>query len=249
LLVGCASVEKWASPNVLPADAKVLFLGNSYTDQIQNTFRQMAADAGYQDATLQFVWGGGVTLQRLIDNGRAFKWIEKGGWDVVVLQEQSLRPALGGRSEQAFHNSVDQLVEGIRKIGAEPVLYMTWERCDGWKRAGKLVLDSETMQKKLSAAYRKAAERNEIRVAPIGEAWSVVRKKDDALGRELYRGDGSHPSTKGAYLASCVFLHVLFNEPLSDVGVPEGMTDAERLLIRSAVSEALGIRSQTPNSD
>jgi hypothetical protein len=131
------------------------------------------------------------------------------------------------------------LVPRIRKVGAEPLLYMTWERRDGWKRKEKVVLDSDTMHDRLSAAYRKAAERNKIRVAPIGEVWSAVRKKNAQLGMELYANDGSHPSTKGSYLASCVFLRLVFDVPLTEIGVPEGMTDAECSLIKDAVTEVL----------
>lgn len=218
----------------------VLFIGNSYTDQIQDTFRETAARAGHGDVTFRAVWGGGVTLKRLIDNGRAFEGIDEQKWDTVVLQEQSVAPALGGKSEQSFHDSVDTLAEKIRESGAEPVLYMTWGRLDGWERNGRLIFDFETMQKKLSAAYRKAAERNNIRVAPIGEVWALVRKRDAVLGRELYKSDGSHPSTKGAYIASCAFLRVLFDDSLAHVGVPEGMTEQECSLITDAVSEILG---------
>ena len=89
LLVGCATVAKAPSPRALPADAKILFIGNSYTAPVHKTISEMATNASYKDADFQVVWGGGATLDRLINNGRAFKRIDEGGWDAVILQEQS----------------------------------------------------------------------------------------------------------------------------------------------------------------
>lgn len=218
------------------AAVNVLFLGNSYTDQIQETFKQVVATTAHADSSFAFVWGGGATLQKLIDNGRALKAIRRQRWDYVVLQEQSVRPALGGQEEAAFHASVDLLAAEIRKAGAEPILYMTWGRRDGLKIKDGQVLDFETMTKRLSEAYRKAAKRNKLRIAPVGEAWALVRKKDPALGRELYTNDGSHPSEKGALVASCVFLRVLFDEPLEKLAAPPGMDAEDVKLIKETVA-------------
>lgn len=102
--------------------------------------------------------GGGATQEGLINNGRALNGIKTNNWDYVVLQEQSVRPAIYGKSEQAFHDAVDLLVKEIKDVGAEPLLYMTWGRRDTLEIKDESILDYETMQQKLSDAYRKAAD-------------------------------------------------------------------------------------------
>jgi len=233
----CAMIDNNPSKDNVSNEKKILFIGNSYTDQIQKVFRQMVADSPHKDTEIRVIWGGGATLQKLINNGRAFKWIDKDKWDYVVIQDQSLVPAIPGKPQDSFHKSVDTLVEKIRGVGSEPILYMTWGRRDIGERHKDLFSDYESMQEKLSAAYREAGKRNRTHVAPIGEAWAVVRKKNDQLGRELYKDDGSHPSAKGAFLASCVFYRTIFGDSLEKVSIPEGMKEKECILIKQVVSD------------
>ncbi len=61
------------------------------------------------------------------------------------------------------------------------------------------------MQKKISSAYRLAGEKNKARILPVGFAYAEIKKKNKELFEKLYRNDGSHPATHGAYLVSCVF--------------------------------------------
>lgn len=214
---------------------KVLFIGNSYTDQIQGVFRRVVADSPHKDSTVQVVAEGGATLERLIAKDRALPGIKADDWDYVVLQEQSIRPVIAGSSEQAFQDAVDLLVAEIREAGAEPLLYMTWGCRDGLVLEGGATLDFEAMQQKLSDAYRKAARRNGIRVVPVGEAWRLVREMDAELGRKLYAKDGSHPSGEGAFLVTCVFLRCLFDFDLAQVVFPDGLDKESCIHIRNAV--------------
>lgn len=218
-----------------PVELNILFLGNSYTNGMQGAFARMVADSPHAGSTLRFVWAGGITLERLIRNGRAVEAIDSQPWDFVVLQEQSQLPALPGRRNRMFHDAVDTLVEKVREAGAEPVLYMTWGRRDWDKANRELLPDFETMQQKLSDAYRQAAARNRAHLAPVGEAWRKVRAADAMLGRALYQDDGSHPSDAGAFVTACVFYRVLFSDSLDGVSVPEGLDDREATLIKDAV--------------
>ncbi|MDX1682944.1 MAG: SGNH/GDSL hydrolase family protein [Phycisphaeraceae bacterium] len=219
-----------------PAPRKILFLGNSYTGGIVDAFKRALADSPWHDAEVSFVWAGGATINDMIENGRAREALGQADWDVVILQEQSLMPALGGRFEKSFHDAVATLVPEIREAGAEPILYMTWGRRDGAKRHPERLPDFATMQQRLSDAYREAARRHDIRVAPVGEAWAQVREHDDDLGRALYQPDGSHPTAHGAYVATCVFFRVLFDAPLNDLAHPDALSTAEAKQIRQIVS-------------
>jgi len=231
LLLSCVTTRK---PVTKEKTVKVLFLGNSYTGDIQSAFRQVVSTSPYKDSVFDFRFGNGATLDKLIRNGRAFRRIEQGEWDYVVLQEQSLTPAIPGRSRDSFYESVDTLVEKIREVGAEPILYMTWGRRDGFEDVS--LPDFAAMQEKLSEAYRHAARKHGLALAPVGEAWAELRKQDPELGLELYQQDGSHPSMKGSFVATCVFLRVLFDDSLEQVALPEGMSEQESATIREAVS-------------
>jgi len=211
---------------------RILFVGNSYTDQIQAVFKRVIGDSSYKDSMVEAVTEGGATLERLIAKNLALSAITSAKWDYVVLQEQSVRPVIAGESEQAFHDAVDLLVAKIREAGAEPLLYMTWGRRDELVLEGQSPLDYETMQQKLSDAYRKAAQRNGIRVVPVGEAWRLVREMDAELGRKLYAKDGSHPSGEGAFLVTCVFLHYFFNCPLDRIALPTGLNEQDCVRLR-----------------
>lgn len=214
---------------------KVLFLGNSHTDGIQKVFRDVVSTSPYKDSTFMFVWGGGASLQRLIDNGRAHKWIKTDSWDIVVLQEHSLRPAISEYTESLFHKSVDSLVKDVRNIGAEPILYMTWGRRDGIPDGNENLKDYQTIQELAKKACHKAGKRNGIRIAPVGEAWSRIWRSDKDLFKALYQNDGNHCSRKGAFLASCVFLRTFFDDSLKTVAACEGVTVDEAKAIKRAV--------------
>lgn len=224
-----------------PTALNVLFIGNSYTDGIQRALAEMVAASPYRESELRFVWGGGATLQGLIDNGRAYKWIDRGPWDYVVLQEQSQLPALTGRPRRMFDEAVGTLVQWIREAGAEPVLYMTWGRRDGDAENMALLGDFDTMQRRLSEAYRAAGERHGVRLASVGEAWAKVRAQDASLGERLYQEDGAHPSAEGACVASCVFLRVLFGDNLAQVAGPAGVAAEDFAVIREVVAGMAGI--------
>jgi hypothetical protein len=68
---------------------------------------------------------GGCTLERHVKEEKAIDKIRAEKWDVVVLQEQSLRPVV---NRQAMHEYARILAEEIRQHGAKPVFYLTWAR-------------------------------------------------------------------------------------------------------------------------
>ena len=82
-------------------------IGNSYTyfNNMPKMFEQLAlADQPPRRVQCEMIVQGGATLQRHWEAGRAIKAIERGGWDFVILQEQS---TLGETL----------LVEGLPRIG------------------------------------------------------------------------------------------------------------------------------------
>ena len=162
-----------------------------------------------------------------------------------MLQNQSKLPALQKQYARFFfHDTVDTFTEIIRDAEAEPMLYITWGRRDGDNQNRDIFPDYDTMQQKLLRGYRNAAKRNGLTTAPVGEAWSITRKKDKALGSALYKDDGSHPSSRGAFLASCVFFRNLFNDSLESAQPRSEVTSSEAKAIKKA---ALSIDIPHPN--
>ena len=219
---------------------QVLFIGNSYTAQTKGALLHLFASSPHQDAKFEFLTKGGATLQKHLQNPDIPKAIRSGCWDFVVLQEQSQTPALPGKHGESFQDSVDTFSEIVRKAGATPVLFMTWGRRDGDKRNPEVYPDYDTMQRKLASAYRLAACRNKATLAPVGEAWSLVRKSHPDVGLGLYRNDGSHPSGTGGFLGACVFFRVLFQDDLGHVR-PYGMMGKEEAVRLLAIARQIEI--------
>ena len=106
---------------------KVLFIGNSYTGV--NDLPSMvvalskAGDGRMIDADRHLV--GGCTFERHVKETSAIDKIRDQKWDVVVLQEQSLRPVIG---RDLMFEYAHILHAEIEKQDAETVFYLTWAR-------------------------------------------------------------------------------------------------------------------------
>ena len=216
---------------------RILFVGNSYTGQIRGAVTKLFAASPEGKATeLEFVTPGGKTLAFHLGNEATTKKIKEGNWDFVVLQDQSQTPAVFPKKFEAAAVKLDKLIDAS---GAKTVFYQTWGRRDGDKANPKLFPTYESMQKKLSKNYLSAAKRCKARLAPVGDTWSLVRKENPTLGKELYKKDGSHPSAKGAYLAACVFYATIFEKSPEKIGFTGGLSEDERRVILQALKKAL----------
>ena len=131
-----------------------------------------------------------------------------GGWDIVVLQEHSIRPV---QDTPKMFQAVGILQGLIMPSGAQTVLYMTWAR-----------QNFPEMQAGLARVYNAVAQEIGARVAPVGLAWEAALAADPAL--VLHIEDKSHPTPLGSYLAACVFYATFFGE--SPVGLPAKLVTA-----------------------
>ena len=108
----------------------VLFVGNSYSFEVPKQLRRIAAGNGRKLRVAQ-VTHGGWSLAQHVEDGEALHEIREGGWDVVVIQEQSRIPAVPARRTREMIPKVRVLAREARAAGAVPVLYQTWGRRDG----------------------------------------------------------------------------------------------------------------------
>jgi hypothetical protein len=181
---------------------KVLFIGNSFTarNDLPGLIAQLAA---CRDRHLehQLISAGGASLRTHWNAGAAQEAIRDGGYDVVVLQEQSTLPL---KNAQRMHENVRLFDDVIKAAGAKTCLYMTWAR-----------LNSPDSQQAITDAYTSIGKEIGATLVPAGAAWQLFLRKHERP--VLHDRDGSHPSLAGSYLAACVFLAVLFAENPSGI--------------------------------
>lgn len=214
LLLGCCG---WLGTAWGQTTKRVLFLGNSYTyyNSLPAMVAQMAQSLGdsvYADSYAV----GGYTFQQHGSDATSLAKIRQGGWDFVVLQEQSQRPAFPPSQVQTqvypYAQALNDSVE-LYNACAETVFFMTWGRVNGDQANCGFYTPLCTyagMQQRLRESYLEMARDNAGICAPVGAAWQVVRDSFPSLN--LYDSDGSHPSYAGSYLASCVFYASLFGK-------------------------------------
>ena len=201
---GGASDQKFQKPRVW----KVLIIGNSYTyfNNLPKMFEQVAlADRPPRQVRCEMIVKGGATLQQHWDEGKAVPAIRQGGWDFVIVQEQSTlgvtfivegQPRIDDASY--YFAAARRFDDVIRKSGARTVVFAFWARETAPKEDhDALAYDHFKLGKELGAI-----------VAPVGLAWQAVRKQK--AHPTLYHDDHSHPMPEGSYLAACTLYAACF---------------------------------------
>ena len=87
-----------------PAPLKVLFIGNSYTsvNDLPAVVAGLAEAAGGRKIKADRHLVGGCTLEKHVKDQKAIDKIRSARWDVVVLQEHSLRPVIDRQSMHEY---------------------------------------------------------------------------------------------------------------------------------------------------
>lgn len=227
----------------------VLFIGNSYTDV--NNLPQMTADvAASMGSTM--TWSsntpGGCTFSMHCTN-QSMTLIQQGGWDFVVLQEQSQNPSFPqSQVEAEVFPFAARLVDSVYAASpcAEPMFYMTWGRKNGDAYNAQFfpVLGTyEGMDSMLYMRYMQMAADNDASVCPVGRVWRYLRKNYPDI--ELYHSDGSHPSTAGTYAAACSFYVMFFGgDPAHITYVPAALDPHVAETIRDAVRQVVYLQRE-----
>lgn len=184
----------------------ILFIGNSYTqnNNLPSIVQELAKAAGF-NLNSHLHASGGATLASHANNPKTIDLLTKERWDAVVLQEQSIIPAVEAERPQMYQ-AIRYLDWYIKKQGARTLLFMTWGRKNGLPDFG--FEDFESMQEHLEIGYRAIANEVEAILVPAGLAWQQAVKS--GIDNDLWSSDGSHSTQAGTYLAACVFYYVLF---------------------------------------
>lgn len=194
---------------------KVLFIGNSYvyTNDLPSTLKTLSEECGnlmeYEQST-----PGGCTFHDHLSNSTSMSLISNGGWDYVILQEQSQLPSFpDSQVENECLPYAASLCNNIRSSApdANIVFFMTWGRKDGDANNCQYfepLCTYEGMDSLLYLRYMMMGEQNQAIVSPVGKVWHTLRDNHPEI--DLYISDGSHPSAAGTYAAAVTFYTILF---------------------------------------
>jgi hypothetical protein len=207
----------------------VLFIGNSFTQRnnLPGLIARMAEARGHE-LRHTLISAGGASLRQHWNAGKAPRAIESGGYDRVVLQEQSTLPV---KNAARMAENVRLFDAAIKASGAKTVLYMTWARAH-----------APESQQALTDAYTSIGAELGATVVPAGEAW----KRFLAKHREpvLHDKDQSHPALAGSYLAACAFYAVLFEDsPIGIAADVKGLSPEHRTLLQTVAWEECKARN------
>ena len=187
----------------------VLFIGNSYSFGVPAEFKRLAISRGKRVRIGHSTYGG-WSLAQHSKHEPTLRKLREHRWDVVVLQDFSLHPAMKrNRRARAMNPAIQFFVSEIRRMGAVPLLYQTWGRRDG-----NLAIHGDTflaMNRRVREGYQAASRKaGGVIMVPVGDAWE--REVRAGRGHRLFQEDGSHPSAEGNKLTAEVFCQIIFGE-------------------------------------
>ncbi len=214
----------------------VLFLGDSYIS-VNNLpqLTALAASSAGDNLSYDSYTPGGYKLIQHASNTTSRSKVMAGGWDYVVLQDQSQTPALENGN---FPLGSTQLCKLIKQHNpcAQPLFYMTWGRENGDPLNCPTFTPMCTyngMDSLLSMNYTYMAAQMNAEVSPVGAVWKYLRQNYPAL--DLYEPDGSHPTPAGSYVAACCFYTAIFKKSPLLITYNFSLSSTDAAIIRNAV--------------
>ena len=217
---------------------RILFIGNSYTsvNNLPEIVQQIYASAGESVSVTMIAPGGCTFQQHCVSSMNA---IQSGGYDFVVLQEQSQFPSFPeGQFMQQSYPYAQQLCEAIKLYNpdASIAFYMTWARKNGDAQNCHIyppLCTYEGMDSLLFARYMMMAQDNHTCVSPVGATWHYVRDHYPQI--DLYQADESHPAYVGSYIAACCFYTLFTSRNPMDITYDGSLDGQVAELAKSAV--------------
>jgi hypothetical protein len=189
-----------------------LFVGNSFTSRngLPGLLKGLAGARGI-DLRHTLISAGGASLRQHLNAGKALDEIATGGYDTVVLQEQSTLPI---KNPARMRENIRDFHAAIEAAGARTALYLTWAR-----------RNAPQTQQALTSAYAASAAELGATLVPVGVVWERFLALHDQPA--LHAEDNSHPALAGSYLAACVFLIALLEQDPVGIEVPVRGLDAD----------------------
>jgi hypothetical protein len=224
------------------APLNVLFVGNSYTfyNDVPSQVVRLAEEAG-RVVVAQTVAEGGADVKLHFDDATGARTrIGAGGYDVLVLQDQSGGPLHDRARFEAFAPRLARL--GLAR-GARLVWYQTWARAEGSEAYASAWSGGSprAMTEHLRDAYRAMAKEVGGDVAPVGDAWAIALMRHRGL--VLHDDDLHHAAPSGSHLAALVLAATIAGtDPATARYLPADVDASLGPILRSAAVEALRTR-------
>ena len=203
---------------------RMLFLGNSYTYYYNYPmiFKEIAWHEGHYTDCNIFI-SGGYTMKAHLNNPHSCEKVDMGGYDCVMLQDQSVLPMLNATADDASSAEyLEQMVKRVKKSSpsAKVFVEITWGRRFGNNNLGQyekyadkypaFFKNYDAMQCRLIEAITAEAQQCDIGLHPLGYAWQIVmHERPDIL---LYHTDNHHQSYAGSYLSAAVAYLTIYGE-------------------------------------
>ncbi|MDX2055537.1 MAG: hypothetical protein SFV15_24250 [Polyangiaceae bacterium] len=205
---------------------RVLFVGNSFVHSgpLPEVLGLLVKSAQISDVSLEMSAESGWSLADHRKSQATLASLDKPGWDVVVLQDQSTRPTAKMGKPEEFRDDALWLIERLRQKSpkARVVLFQTWaQHPSAWvyqehyKDFASMTEDLRRGYVGVVEAYVRKFGTEEPQLVPalarVGDAWERYLAQPGAL--RLHGQDGVHPSDAGKYLNALVFFRVLYQRP------------------------------------
>ena len=233
---------------------KILAIGNSFSEDATALLQLLAPKLFVRNLYI-----GGCSLERHCteakNNAAAYVYEENGAdsvghfvtmadaltrekWDVITVQQASHD---SGRKE-TYYPYLQELIAYIKKhSAAEIVIHETWayeydSDHPGFAHYGN---NQDTMWKAIKEAYETAAEREGLRMIPVGEAIASLRKTpvfDKKNGGLSITRDGFHLSMNyGRYAAALVWCKFFTG------GIPDALKEYDSEPFRTILKTVCGL--------
>ena len=205
--------------SVSPKDTtKVLCIGNSFTyfHGSPAMLKEIAWNEGhYLDISASLK--GGWTMAKHLSLAMTEDLVAEGGYDYVLLQDQSQAPAKVGKDRKENAQLVKDMAAMAHKVrtmspGCKPIVECTWAY-SGKDNGGFESYEAFYAYAKKGAKIMAKSVGKSL-ISPIVDAFDLVRKEHPDIN--LYHTDNYHQSKEGSYLKSCVNYLMLFGEPFGD---------------------------------
>ncbi len=202
----------------------VLFIGNSYTyfNDLPQMFETLCRQNGKDVSVCSLTVGGRELHENLNPEDEKYtelvKYIKEKSPDAMILQEQSVLPAIN-------YGLFLQGVRGLHHLvnPDRTVLYATWGRHKGSPELTEYGWTTDGMTQLLYESYAKAAGEIGGAVSPVGFCFKEMNLLHPEV--ELYDPDGSHPSLYGSALALICHYYTVFGEPPRACTIPNVAAD------------------------
>ncbi len=186
---------------------------------------------------------GGYTFQQHSVFATTITKIFSQPWDVVVLQEQSQRPAFDPSQVAAevypYATRLDSMVNA-NDTCTETMFLMTWGRPTGDHDNCPFyppICTYQGMQQRLRESYIEMGVTNNASVAPVGMAFKVMM--DSVYSPWLIGADSVHPSVAGSYLEAAVLYASIFHKRSLNCTYTSGLSAADAYLLQRVADKVV----------